>query len=142
MELPGCFDLLHPGHLSSLERARDLGDFLVVGLNSDASVHRLKGPGPILTATERVTLLAGLRSVDYVVVFAEDTPAQLIGALLPDVLVKGADWEPGETVGKQAVEAAGGRVVTLPPVPGLSTTALLARIRGTRSGVASAEEPE
>lgn len=125
----GCFDLLHPGHVTYLEAARNLGDLLVVGLNSDASVRRLKGPArPILPEADRATVLAGLRSVDYVVVFADDTPLALIEALLPDVLVKGGDWAVDRIVGREAVEAAGGRVAALPFVEGSSTTGIVERV--------------
>ncbi len=125
----GCFDLLHPGHVTYLEAARDLGDLLVVGLNSDASVRRLKGPArPVLPQADRATVLAGLRSVDYVTVFDEDTPLRLIEALLPDVLVKGGDWAVERIVGREAVEAAGGRVATIPFVEGKSTTGIVERV--------------
>lgn len=126
----GCFDLLHRGHVSLLHRARTLGDRLLVGLNSDASVRRLKGAGrPLLPEGDRARLLAGLRSVDGVTVFEEDTPRTLIEALLPDHLVKGADYRREEVAGAGLVEAAGGRVHLLPLEEGVSTTALLARIR-------------
>lgn len=125
----GCFDLLHPGHVALLEAARDLGDLLVVGLNSDESVTRLKGPSrPILAQGERATILAALRAVDYVVVFGEDTPLSLVRALRPDVLVKGGDWPPDRIVGRDDVEGWGGRVVTVPLVAGRSTTALAEKI--------------
>ncbi len=126
----GCFDLLHPGHVTYLEAARDLGDLLVVGLNSDASVRRLKGPGrPVCPQGDRAVVLAGLRSVDYVSVFGEDTPLGLIRAVRPDILVKGGDWSPDRIVGREVVEASGGRVVALPFVEGRSTTDIVARIR-------------
>jgi rfaE bifunctional protein nucleotidyltransferase chain/domain len=125
----GCFDLLHPGHVIYLEAARDLGDLLVVGLNSDGSVRRLKGPSrPILPQEDRATILAGLRSVDYVVAFDEDTPLRLIEALVPDVLVKGGDWAVERIVGGEVVEAAGGRVVTIPFLEGKSTTGIVERV--------------
>jgi len=128
----GCFDLLHPGHVRYLAAARALADHLVVGLNDDASVRRLKGAGrPILTAAERAEVLAGLAAVDHVVVFAEDTPRALIAALRPDVLVKGADWKLEDIVGREEVEAAGGRVARIDVVPGVSTSELLRRIRGS-----------
>jgi D-beta-D-heptose 7-phosphate kinase/D-beta-D-heptose 1-phosphate adenosyltransferase len=131
----GCFDLLHAGHLQLLEAARAFGDLLVVGINSDASVTRLKGPErPILPATERARLLGALSCVDHVVVFDEDTPEVLIGALIPEVLVKGADYSVDEVVGKDVVEAAGGRVERITLVQGASTTGLIERIRsGTRT---------
>lgn len=127
----GCFDLLHPGHVRYLEAARAFGDILVVGLNDDGSVRRLKGEGrPILRSAERAEVVAALGAVDHVIVFAEDTPLALITALAPDVLVKGADWALADIVGRAEVEARGGRVERIPVVPGLSTTALLRRIRG------------
>ncbi len=127
----GCFDLLHPGHVTYLEAARNLGDLLVVGLNSDASVRRLKGPRrPVCPQEDRAVVLAGLRSVDFVTVFDEDTPLGLIRAVRPDVLVKGGDWSPDQIVGRGVVEASGGRVVALPFVAGRSTTDIVARIRG------------
>ncbi|MCW5891956.1 MAG: D-glycero-beta-D-manno-heptose 1-phosphate adenylyltransferase [bacterium] len=126
----GCFDLLHPGHVRYLAAARALGDVLVVGLNDDASVRRLKGSGrPILSAAERAEVLAGLAAVDHVIVFAADTPLALIAALAPDVLVKGADWALEDIVGRAEVEAAGGRVERVTVVPGVSTSELLRRIR-------------
>jgi len=128
----GCFDILHPGHADLLARARALGDLLVVGVNSDESVRRLnKGPGrPINPLPLRAFLLAHLRSVDYVVPFSEDTPFELIRALQPDVLVKGGDWPVERIVGRELVEAGGGTVCSLPLLPGFSTSALIARIRG------------
>lgn len=126
----GCFDLLHPGHIQSLEQARELGDVLIVGINSDASVRELKGPGrPILPELERAEILAALECVDAVVIFDELTPRGTIGALLPDVLVKGGDWPEDQIVGRQEVEGAGGCVVSIPVVPGYSTTAILAKMR-------------
>ncbi len=126
----GCFDLLHPGHVRYLAAARALGDALVVGLNDDASVRRLKGAGrPVLRATERAEVLAGLAAVDHVIVFAEDTPRVLIAALAPDVLVKGADWAVDEIVGREEVERAGGRVARIDLVPAVSTTDIIRRIR-------------
>ena len=126
----GCFDLLHPGHVRYLATARALGDVLVVGLNSDASVRRLKGPGrPVLGARERAEVLAGLAAVDHVIVFEEDTPRELIAALAPEVLAKGADWAPEDIVGRVEVERAGGRVERIPLVPGISTSEILRRIR-------------
>jgi D-beta-D-heptose 7-phosphate kinase/D-beta-D-heptose 1-phosphate adenosyltransferase len=127
----GCFDLLHEGHLEVLERARALGDHLVVGLNSDASVRALKGPDrPVLPASERARLLTALDTVDLVVVFDAPTPAGLIAQLGPDVLVKGADWTEADIVGADLVRRRGGSVARIPLVPGHSTSALLARIRG------------
>lgn len=126
----GCFDLLHPGHIGSLEQARALGDALIVGLNSDASVRELKGAGrPVLPERERAEILAALECVDAVIVFDELTPREVIARLLPDVLVKGGDWPGDQIVGREEVEAAGGRVVSIPVVPGYSTTAILRKIR-------------
>jgi len=130
----GCFDLLHPGHIQSLEQARALGDALVVGINGDASVRELKGPGrPILPELERAEILAALECVDAVVIFQELTPRETIAALLPDVLVKGGDWPGDQIIGREEVEAAGGRVVSVPVVPGYSTTAILAKMRAAGS---------
>ncbi len=126
----GCFDLLHRGHVSLLERARALGDLLVVGLNSDASVRRLKGRGrPLVPEEDRAYVLASLRAVDAVTIFDEDTPLALIRALLPDVLVKGADYRPEEVVGAEVVRDAGGIVHLLSLEEGRSTSGLLERIR-------------
>src|SRR5215813_10084056 len=126
----GCFDLLHPGHIQSLEQARALGDALIVGINSDESVRELKGAGrPVLPELERAEILAALDCVDAVVIFDELTPREIISALLPDILVKGGDWPGNQIVGREEVEAAGGRVVSIPVVPGYSTTAILAKIR-------------
>jgi D-beta-D-heptose 7-phosphate kinase/D-beta-D-heptose 1-phosphate adenosyltransferase len=126
----GCFDLLHPGHIRSLELARGMGDVLIVGLNSDASVRQLKGEGrPVIAERERAEILAALESVDAVVIFDDLTPREVIARLLPDVLVKGGDWPGNQIVGREEVEAAGGRVVSIPVVPGYSTTAILEKIR-------------
>ncbi|MEP7274413.1 MAG: D-glycero-beta-D-manno-heptose 1-phosphate adenylyltransferase [Acidobacteriota bacterium] len=126
----GCFDLLHPGHVRYLAQARSLGDVLIVGLNSDRAVRELKGSArPVLTEGERSEVMAALSSVDYVIVFDDVSPRDLIAALLPDILVKGADWGIGEIIGRDEVEAAGGEVRTLPFVEGLSTTEIIERIR-------------
>jgi D-beta-D-heptose 7-phosphate kinase/D-beta-D-heptose 1-phosphate adenosyltransferase len=126
----GCFDLLHTGHLRLLEAAAALGDLLVVGLNLDDSVRRLKGPErPFQPFEDRAELLAGLEAVDLVVGFGEDTPAALIDAIVPDVLVKGGDWALDAIVGRDTVESAGGRVVTVRLVAGQSTTNLVKKIR-------------
>lgn len=127
----GCFDLIHPGHVDLLARARDLGDGLVVGVNDDDSVRRLaKGPGrPVNTLEDRMAVLAGLCCVDFVVPFSEDTPAELIAAIGPDILVKGGDWPVERIVGRGTVEDRGGRVVSLPLLEGYSTTATIARIQ-------------
>jgi len=121
----GCFDLLHPGHIRLLEQARSFGDVLVLALNSDTGVGRSKGPSrPLLPEGERVELAAALEGVDAVTLFDEETPRDLIAALLPDVLVKGADWS-HFVAGREEVEAAGGKVMTLPLEPGFSTTNLI-----------------
>jgi D-glycero-beta-D-manno-heptose 1-phosphate adenylyltransferase len=126
----GVFDLLHPGHVRYLQEARALGDVLIVGLNSDESVRRNKGADrPITPENERAEVLAALTCVDAVVVFPEDTPADIIGRILPDVLVKGADWPADQIVGRDTVEARGGRVVLVPVEQGYSTTAIVERIR-------------
>ena len=126
----GCFDLLHVGHVRSLEQARRLGQRLVVGVNSDRSVRRLKGRGrPVTPARQRAEVLAALGCVDWVVVFGEDTPLALIRALRPDVLAKGGDWKLAAIVGGREVRSWGGRVVRLRQVPGVRTTATLARVR-------------
>lgn len=126
----GCFDLLHPGHVALLERARAEGNRLVVGLNSDASVRALKGPQrPVLPEGERAETLLALEPVDRVVIYDEPTPLELIQALRPDVLVKGADWAREAIVGREVVEADGGRVVRVELLPGRSSSALLERIK-------------
>jgi D-glycero-beta-D-manno-heptose 1-phosphate adenylyltransferase len=125
----GCFDLLHRGHVRLLERARALGDLLVVAVNSDGSVRGLKGPGrPVVPAAERAEVLAALQTVDLVLVFDEPTPARVIEAVRPDVLVKGGDWPVDRIVGADVVLTRGGRVLSLPLVAGASTTALIHRI--------------
>jgi rfaE bifunctional protein nucleotidyltransferase chain/domain len=126
----GCFDLLHPGHVALLETGRRAGDILVVALNSDVSVRALKGPGrPVLPEGERAEVLLALEAVDRVVLYDEPTPIEVVRAVLPDVLVKGADWPADDIVGRAEVEAAGGRVVRVALVPGCSTTAIVDRIR-------------
>jgi D-glycero-beta-D-manno-heptose 1-phosphate adenylyltransferase len=118
----GCYDLLHPGHVRLLERARSLGDVLVLALNTDASVARLKGPSrPLIAEQERARMAVALAAVDAVAFFDEDTPRELIAAVLPDILVKGADWA-HFVAGREEVEAAGGKVMLLPLEPGFSTT--------------------
>jgi D-beta-D-heptose 7-phosphate kinase/D-beta-D-heptose 1-phosphate adenosyltransferase len=127
----GVFDLLHPGHVDLLVAARALGDHLVVGINADESVRRLKGPArPVRTVADRAYVLGALDAVDAVVVFDEDTPLALIEALAPDVLVKGGDYTESTIVGAPQVRARGGRVVVVPLTEGQSTTAVLERIRG------------
>jgi rfaE bifunctional protein nucleotidyltransferase chain/domain len=126
----GCFDLLHPGHIETLEKARNLGDALVVGVNSDRSVRDMKGAGrPIVPEQERAEVLAALECVDAVVIFDEPTPRETVAALLPDVLVKGGDWASDQIIGRAEVEAAGGRVVSVPVVAGYSTSAMVEKIR-------------
>ena len=126
----GVFDLLHPGHVRYLQQARALGDMLIVGLNSDASVRRNKGPErPINPESERAEVVAALECVDAVVIFDEDTPAEIVRACQPDILVKGADWPADQIVGRDTVEARGGRVVRMPVEAGYSTTALVERIK-------------
>lgn len=118
----GCYDLLHPGHIRLLEQARSLGDILILALNTDSSVQRLKGPNrPLIPQTERVELACNVEAVDAVTFFDEDTPRELIADVLPDILVKGADWA-HFIAGREEVEAAGGRVMALPLEPGYSTT--------------------
>jgi D-beta-D-heptose 7-phosphate kinase/D-beta-D-heptose 1-phosphate adenosyltransferase len=127
----GVFDILHPGHTRYLREARALGDVLIVGLNGDASVRRNKGPArPINPEDERAELLAALESVDAVVVFGEDTPAEIIKAVQPDILVKGADWADDAIVGRDTVEARGGKVVRVPVEKGFSTTSIIDRVKG------------
>jgi len=124
----GCYDLLHPGHVRLLEQARSLGDVLILALNSDDSVRRLKGPTrPLLSEHERAEVAAGLAAVDAITIFDEDTPRELIAALLPDVLVKGADWAHW-IAGREEVEAAGGQVMALALEPGYSTTGIVEEI--------------
>jgi D-beta-D-heptose 7-phosphate kinase/D-beta-D-heptose 1-phosphate adenosyltransferase len=127
----GCFDLIHVGHVRYLSEARALGDILVIGMNSDRSVRRLKGAGrPLVGERERAEVLAALEMVDYVTVFGEDTPAELIAELRPDILVKGGDYRAEEVAGKEIVEASGGRVAIIPLVRGQSTTGLIRKLRG------------
>ena len=129
----GVFDLLHPGHLRYLQHARSLGDALIVGVNSDRSVRAIKGEGrPITPAAERVEIVAALSCVDAAVIFDEDTSLAIISALQPDVLVKGADWAADAIVGRDVVEARGGRVERVPIASGYSTTAMLEKIRNLR----------
>ena len=126
----GVFDLLHVGHVRYLAQARELGDALLVAINSDRTVHELKGPRrPVFDESERAEILAALRHVDYVTVFDDVSPRSLIAKLLPDVLVKGGDYQLDEIHGREEVEAAGGKVISLPFVDGASTTALLEKMR-------------
>ena len=124
----GCYDILHPGHIRLLEAARSLGDVLILALNTDASVQRLKGPTrPLISEDQRAELAAALEAVDAVTFFDEDTPRELIAEVLPDVLVKGADWS-HFIAGREEVEAGGGRVLTISLEPGYSTTNIVERI--------------
>ena len=126
----GCFDLLHPGHIHTLEYARSLGDALIVAINSDSSVRQLKGPGrPVIPERERAEILAALECVDAVIIFDDLTPQRVVAGILPDVLVKGGDWPGDQIIGRDEVEAAGGRVVSVPVIPGYSTTEILKKIR-------------
>ncbi|MDD3523528.1 MAG: D-glycero-beta-D-manno-heptose 1-phosphate adenylyltransferase [Candidatus Cloacimonetes bacterium] len=127
----GCFDILHAGHVQYLEEARGMGDILVVGLNSDSSVTRLKGSErPVNNERDRYLVLQALRAVDYVIIFQEDTPYELIREIQPDVLVKGGDWAPEEIVGSDIVLSKGGVVRSLRFVEGLSTTGVIEKLRG------------
>jgi rfaE bifunctional protein nucleotidyltransferase chain/domain len=129
----GVFDILHPGHVRYLQQARALGDLLIIGLNSDASVRRNKGPErPINNEAERGEILEALECVDAVTVFDEETPAEIIRAIQPDILVKGADWAEDAIVGRDTVEARGGRVVRIPIERGYSTTEIIRKIRELR----------
>lgn len=124
----GCYDLLHPGHIRLLEQARSLGDVLILALNSDSSVRRMKGPSrPVIPESDRADMTAALQAVDAVTFFDEDTPRELIAEVLPDLLVKGADWS-HFIAGREEVEAAGGRVLTISLEPGYSTTNIVERI--------------
>ncbi|MDD5542560.1 MAG: D-glycero-beta-D-manno-heptose 1-phosphate adenylyltransferase [Acidobacteriia bacterium] len=126
----GCFDLLHPGHVEYLEKARALGDRLIVAINTDESVRSVKGPSrPIIPQEERAEVLAALAAVDYVTFFEEATPQHIIRSILPDILVKGSDWALHDIVGRKEVEAAGGQVVSIDVVPGYSTSAILDTVR-------------
>lgn len=128
----GCFDLLHPGHIDYLARARALGDVLIIGLNDDNSIQRLKGPSrPINRLADRTIMLAALKSVDLVVPFSEDTPLKLILNLEPDILVKGGDYKPDNIVGAKEVIANGGKVVVMPFINGHSTSSLIQQIQKT-----------
>lgn len=129
----GCFDILHPGHIDLLERAKQLGDHLTVGINSDESVRKIKGTGrPFVTAEDRKKVLLGLGSVDEVLIFDELTPEDLIKRISPDVLVKGGDWPDAEIIGADHVKAAGGRVLSLPLVEGYSTSSIVERLPETQ----------
>jgi D-beta-D-heptose 7-phosphate kinase/D-beta-D-heptose 1-phosphate adenosyltransferase len=126
----GCFDILHIGHTRCLEEAKRLGDTLVVGLNSDRSVRSIKGPSrPVIPEAERAEVLSALACVDYVVIFDEPDPLELVASLKPDILVKGGDWTPETTIGREVVEKAGGKVVIIPNVQGASTSDIIHRVR-------------
>jgi len=126
----GCFDLLHPGHIDYLQKSRALGDVLIIGLNDDDSIRRLKGSArPINPLPDRAVMLASLRAVDMVVSFTEDTPLELIKSLMPDVLVKGGDYEPDSIVGAKEIRESGGEVVVMPFVGGHSSSELIERIK-------------
>jgi len=128
----GCFDLLHPGHVRYLREARRLGDVLIVALNSDRAVRELKGPArPILNQSDRAEVISALASVDYVSVFDDVSPRAMIALILPDVLVKGGDWGLDQIIGREEVEAAGGKVLSLPFVEGVSTSEIIERIKRT-----------
>jgi D-beta-D-heptose 7-phosphate kinase/D-beta-D-heptose 1-phosphate adenosyltransferase len=128
----GCFDLLHYGHVKYLEEARKKGDILIVGVNSDSSIKRIKGnKRPLVKQTDRISTLAALESVDYAVIFNEETPLRLIEQLAPDLLVKGSDWDKSNIVGADSVIARGGKVVTVKLLKGRSTTGLIKKIAET-----------
>ena len=134
----GVFDLIHRGHIEYLSKAKALGDVLIVGVNDDASVRRIKGSNrPVVNESDRAYIVANLSPVDYACLFSEDTPLEIISALVPDVLVKGADWKIDDIVGKDVVERAGGKVSAIEVVPDRSSSSLIARIleRFSRSGV-------
>ncbi len=125
----GCFDILHRGHIHCLRKAKSLGEALIVGLNSDSSVRKIKGEErPILSQGDRAEILAALEMVDYVLIFSEDTPQRVISALVPDVLVKGGDYGKEQIVGREVVESGGGRVVRVKPVAGRSTRNVIRKI--------------
>jgi len=126
----GCFDILHAGHVSYLSKAKSLGDILVIGLNSDSSVRRIKGkPKPVVSQNDRAALLAALEAVDFVVIFKDPTPLRLIKAIKPDVLVKGGDWKKEDIVGSDFVESYGGKVKSLKYIKGLSTRSIIKKIK-------------
>lgn len=126
----GCFDILHAGHVTYLEKAKRLGDILIVGLNSDSSVRRIKGPArPVTPEGDRARVIAALEAVDYVTLFSEDTPLTLIRELCPDILVKGADWKKDQIVGAKEVRSWGGKVKQIPLVPGRSTSAIIKKMK-------------
>jgi D-beta-D-heptose 7-phosphate kinase/D-beta-D-heptose 1-phosphate adenosyltransferase len=125
----GCFDLIHGGHIHLFKKAKSSGDVLIVALNTDASIRKLKGPArPVFPLKERFEVLSAIEDVDYLTSFAEETPQKIIGAILPDVLVKGGDWKVDQVVGRKEVEAAGGRVVIVPFLKGRSSTTIIKKI--------------
>ena len=125
----GCFDLIHGGHIELFRKAKSLGDVLIVALNTDASVRKIKGPSrPVFPLEERFEVLGAIEDIDYLTSFSEETPQKIIAALLPDVLVKGGDWPPDQVVGKKEVEAAGGRVVVVPYLKGHSSSSIIKKI--------------
>jgi len=125
----GCFDLIHGGHIRLFRKAKRSGDVLIVGLNTDASVRKIKGPSrPVFPLEERFEVLGAIEYIDYLTAFSEETPQKIIAALLPDVLVKGGDWPPDQVVGKKEVEAAGGRVVLVPYLKGHSSSSIIKKI--------------
>ncbi len=136
----GCFDILHAGHVKYLEKARSLGDVLILGLNSDCSVKKIKGPSrPIVPQKDRAVVVASLGFVDHVVIFGDATPLKLIKAIRPDIIVKGADWKVGKIVGADIVKSYGGKVVAIPLVKGRSTTGLIRRMSNT-AGIRSVKK--
>jgi len=129
----GCFDLLHPGHIAYLDRAAELGDVLIIGLNDDDSIRRLKGESrPIIPLQDRAIMLAALRAVDLVVPFAEDTPLNLITTMMPDILIKGGDYQPDDIVGAKEIRQSGGEVIVMPFIDGHSSTNLIQRIQAIK----------
>jgi rfaE bifunctional protein nucleotidyltransferase chain/domain len=130
----GCFDLIHGGHIELFRKAKSLGDVLIVALNTDASVRRIKGPSrPVFPLEERFEVLGAIEEIDYLTSFNEETPQKIIASLLPDVLVKGGDWPPDQVVGKREVEAAGGKVVLVPYLKGHSSSSIIKKIIRTFS---------
>lgn len=131
----GCFDVLHSGHIHLFKQAKELGDILIVAVNDDLSVRNLKGYArPVFPLDERLEVLEAIDTIDYLTSFSETTPREIIRELLPDMLVKGGDWKPDEVVGREEVEAAGGKVVIIPYLPGRSSSEILKKIKGPTSG--------
>lgn len=131
----GCFDLLHSGHIYLFREAKRRGDVLIVAVNDDASVRRIKGPSrPIFPLEERLEILSAVEDIDFLIPFSEETPRRVVGLLLPDVLVKGEDWKPEDVVGKKEVEEAGGKVVVVPYFEGRSTSEIVERILRAAAG--------